>query len=81
MNANCFRSELLHQRITRCGRAATIHHSWRARRNELTAKAMNTAATATDTPISQWATSRVHARSAEFSQPSAKIANDAPITS
>jgi hypothetical protein len=51
-----------------------MYYNCRARRNALTAKAMNTPATPTDTPMSQWATSRVHARNAKFSQPSANTA-------
>src|SRR5580704_7681764 len=53
-------------------------YSERARRNEVTAKNTNNKATATERAISQCATSRVHARNAEFSQPNAKIANMAP---
>jgi hypothetical protein len=56
-------------------------YSERARRNELTAKNTKSKATATETATSQLATLRVHARKAEFSQPSAKIANMAPTAS
>src|SRR5574340_485136 len=53
-------------------------YSWRARRKELTEKATNRKATATETPISQCATSRVHERNARFNQAKAMMANSAP---
>src|SRR5208282_4256380 len=52
-------------------------HRDRARRNELTEKNTNRKATATESAISQYATSRVHARNAELSQPNARIPNSA----
>src|SRR6266699_3499322 len=56
-------------------------HGLRARRNEVTAKNTNNRATATAMAMSQRATSRVQARSAAFSQPSARTAKTAPVTS
>src|SRR5258708_27616184 len=62
-------------------RMASQDYNWRERRKELTAKTTKTPATATAIAISQKATSRVHARNAELSQPSARTANIAPTTS
>ncbi len=55
--------------------------SERARRKELIAKKIKSKETATEMAMSQWATSRVHARNAEFSQANAKIAKMAPTAS
>jgi hypothetical protein len=62
-------------------RAGEQLQSERARRNELTAKKTNTSATATETAMSQYATSRVQARKAELNQPNARIAKIAPTVS
>src|SRR5580700_4064476 len=56
-------------------------YNWRERRKELTAKRTKIPATAIASAMSQWATSRFHARNAELSQPMASTANIAPITS
>ena len=55
--------------------------SERARRNELKEKNTKSRATAMETAISQCAMSRDHARKAIFSQPNARIANNAPTAS
>jgi len=60
---------------------ASKNYNWRERRKELTANRTKIPATATASAMSQWATSRVHARNAEFSQPKASTANIAPTTS
>src|SRR6267378_3357554 len=56
-------------------------YNFRALRNEVTAKNTNKRATATARPMSQRATSRVQARSAALSQPSARTAKTAPMAS
>src|SRR6266550_2696288 len=52
-----------------------------ALRNDVMAKNRNNRATATAMPMSQRATSRVQARSAALSQPSARTAKTAPMAS
>src|SRR6266513_5957263 len=52
-----------------------------ALRNEVMAKNRNNRATATAMPMSQRATSRVQARRAALSQPSARTAKTAPMAS
>jgi hypothetical protein len=56
-------------------------YSCRARRNEVTENATNTKPTMMEIAISQWVASRVHARSAMLSQPRARRAKIAPMTS
>src|SRR6202011_1777614 len=70
-----------HFRISKISATAEDFYRRRARRNELTAKNMNIAATAMATAISQCATSWFQERSAEFSQAKASTAKIAPITS
>src|SRR5216684_8323467 len=56
-------------------------YNFRALRNDVTAKNTNKRATATAMPMSQRATSRVQARRAAFSQPNARTAKTAAMTS
>src|SRR5258708_2125845 len=66
------------------GQAPPLHHknhNLRALRNEVRAKNTNNRATATAIPMSQPATSRVQARKAALSQPSARTAKNAAMTS
>ena len=57
------------------------YYNFRDFRNEVTAKNKNKKATAKTSPMSQSATSRVQARSAELSHASARMAKIAPVTS
>src|SRR6266478_5355237 len=61
--------------------SALLLYNFRALHNEVTAKNANTRATATATPTSQRAASRVHARKAAFSQPNARTAKTAAMSS
>ena len=65
----------------RAQRRRNHDHNLRALRKEVTAKNKNSRATATASPMSQRATSRVQARNAALSQPSARTAKTAAMAS